>query len=85
MKVHLLRSKELNIETYLNVLNLLNQFSGPIRFLPGESEVEISTLMSRIWEKEEDFEKKVDLSRTYIAAPEPSASITFPHEERYQT
>jgi hypothetical protein len=86
MNVHLLRSKELNIEKYLNVLNLLNQFSGPIRFLPGESAVEIRSLMSRIWENEEDFEKKEErvLSKMF---PEPTAeaSMIFPHEERYQT
>jgi hypothetical protein len=86
MKVHLLRSQELNIEKYLNVLNLLNQFSGPIRFLPGESEIEISTLMSRVWENEEDFVTKKERKNFFgIFEDNLDKSISFPHKENYQT
>jgi hypothetical protein len=40
MNVHLLRSKELNEETYRNVLQLLRQFQGPLSFLESEHETE---------------------------------------------
>ena len=85
MKVHLLRSTELNIENYLNVVNLLRQYKGPVEFLPSESEVELNSLQTRIWEREEDFEKQ-KLIRSYMA--ESSAKmerISFPHEERFQS
>jgi hypothetical protein len=38
MKVHLLRSRELNALTFGNVLNLLRQFKGPCDFLSAEPE-----------------------------------------------
>lgn len=36
MNVHLLRSPELNTETYQNVMHLLQKFSGPLRFIEGD-------------------------------------------------
>ena len=73
MKVHLLRSQELDIEKYLDVVNVLRQYDGPVQFIPGESEVMISTQLSRIWEKEDDFEKQM----SYM----PSSSGLFESKE----
>jgi len=36
MKVHLIRSEEYDIEDFNNVLNLLNQYSGVVSFVPSE-------------------------------------------------
>ena len=55
MKVHLIRSSELSIETYGNVLNLLQQFPGPFEFIAAETEKELTDLQTRVWENEESF------------------------------
>jgi hypothetical protein len=36
MRVHLIRSDELQIEKFEQILNLLHQFTGPLEFIPGE-------------------------------------------------
>ncbi|MCE2711538.1 MAG: hypothetical protein LW688_03260 [Cryomorphaceae bacterium] len=81
MKVHLLRSNELDAETYSNVLNLLRQWNGPVEFISGESELELNRLLTRVWENEEDFELKA----CYSVEPNNRSYAVFPMEEQYQT
>ncbi len=85
MKVHLLRSQELDIEKYLDVVNVLRQYDGPVQFIPGESEVMISAQLARTWETEEDFERQMEFI-THISTPSLSKeSISFPYQENFQT
>lgn len=53
MNVHLLRSPELSEETYRNVLQLLQDFQGPMHFIPCEEEIieDIISTKERIWNK----------------------------------
>ena len=59
MKIHLLRSPELKVETYRNVLDIFNSSKGPMRFLACEKEVLEFTAdeEDRVWEQKEDFQK----------------------------
>jgi hypothetical protein len=86
MKVHLVRSHELGIGKFLDVLNVLQRFPGPVEFVSGESESEIRALQSRIWEREEDYEKQIEppsmsinLKKSYCL----EVDIDFPHEEKF--
>lgn len=61
MQVHLLRSEELSLQTYRDVLNVLNLFNGPITFVPS---VNVSNLNQEdlefdevIYKDEDDFNK----------------------------
>lgn len=87
MNIHVLRSPELKEETYRNVLQLLQQFQGPIHFLACEEDLfqYNEEEESRIWERKEDFEKlkkrvyKSEDSNCY------EASIEFPYVEKVKT
>ena len=59
MNIHLLRSPELKVETYRNVLDIFNSYKGPMRFLDCEKEIlELATdEEDRVWEQKEDFQK----------------------------
>lgn len=56
MNIHLLRSKELDSETYGNVLNLLKQVQGPLSFIRSESEPPETT--PHIIHNESSFQRK---------------------------
>ena len=87
MNVHLLRSPELKTETYHNVLNLLEPFKGPMKFIACEEDlIESNTKQaSRIWKQKEDFEKLRELKKSFYSSSECENSIIFPHEERVKT
>ena len=70
MKVHLIRSPELSIETFSNVLNVLQQFPGPIQFIPGDSDDQIEDHMTRVWESEEDFSKIKEIPKAMYRSGE---------------
>jgi hypothetical protein len=80
MKVHLLRSKELSVEAYGNVLNLVQRFPGPVRFISSESEDSIDNLLTRIWEDEDKFSRQEE--RVSLSAEK---SMFMPKEEPYQS
>ena len=57
MKVHLIRSNELSIETYSNVWNLLNKIQGPIDYIiPKDADWEVINY-EKDWISEEQFKK----------------------------
>ena len=80
MKVYLLRSQELSIETFGNVLNLLQQFPGPINFVAGETEEELNDLQLRKWESEEGFMEQTDMQFNCSDSVE-----AFPFQEQFQS
>jgi hypothetical protein len=59
MNIHLLRSPELNKETYRNVVYLLQQFQGPIHFIASEENLSdiSSEEENKLWESTENTEK----------------------------
>ena len=84
MKIHLVRSPELKIETFHNVVNILHQYPGPLEFIaiedggiiPGSSQ-------TRTWDNDEDFKRKEIYEPCYSLANEKS--IRFPFEEKMRT
>jgi len=85
MRVHLLKSEELAIEKYLNVVNLLKQFKGPIEFVESESAVELHSLQTRIWQKEEDFGRQERFFSLFEDEPPQENKISFPHKEKFHS
>ena len=81
MKVHLIRSPELSVETFSNIFNVLQQFPGPIQFIPGDSQDQIDDHLTRVWENEADF-SKLKIVRNIDGN---EGSIDFPHEEKFQS
>ena len=63
MNIHLLRSPELKVETYRNVLHLLQQFPGPMHFQECEEEILVinSDGEERGWDNEDDFKEKKEV------------------------
>lgn len=81
MKVHLIRSPELSVETFSNIFNVLQQFPGPIQFIPGDSQDQIDDHLTRVWENEADF-SKLKIVRNIDGN---EGSFDFPHEEKFQS
>lgn len=83
MKIHLVQSPELNHETYTNVLQLLQQYRGPLQFVSSDSENGFSEEYSEetLWRDQDTFEhKKIVLRSDYM---EPTQSkISFPFKEK---
>ena len=77
MKVHLIRSPELSVETFSNVFNVLQQFPGPINFISGDSEDQIDIHMMRVWQTEEDLSQTKEFPGT--------STIDPPNEEYFQS
>lgn len=88
MNIHLLRSPELKVETYRNVLDIFNSYKGPMRFLACEKEIlELTTdEEDRVWEQKEDFQKlkKIDGNSEEYSICYDSA-IEFPYVEKVKT
>ena len=87
MNIHLLRSSELNEETYRNVLHLLQQFRGPLHFLECEEEVLIYNPdgKEREWENENDFNKLEEVVFHSINFEKMEKRMFFPHKEVVKT
>ena len=91
MNVHLLRSPELNSETYQNVLQLLQQYNGPMSFIACEEEIIESDneIETRVWSDKNDFEKSKEIpisqnsNQRIIQLKLPE--IRFPFKEKNKT
>lgn len=87
MKVHLIRSKNYNIEDFNNVLNLLCKHRGSIEFVPSEPIVIPESLQEEIYDTKKEFETQkpfpVSMARntTYASYEE----ISFPHKRNTLT
>lgn len=58
MNVHLLRSPELNEDTYRDVVLVLRQYPGPIRFIESELGIMDAEPKDHYWEDEKKFDLK---------------------------
>ena len=90
-KVHLIRSDEFKAEDFSQVVNLLQQFNGPIEFISAETTYLQSTHPVISWMTKLEFEKKntpklslykIDSSACFSPSDSepPQASIVFPVE-----
>ena len=84
MKIHLVRSPELKKETFHNVVNILHQYPGPLKFLAIEDGgIVPSSIQTRTWDNDEDFTtKKIPPSANYA---EHNQIFRFPEEEKMRT
>jgi hypothetical protein len=87
MNIHLLPSPELNKETYRNVLNLLQQFRGPLKFLECEQDVlsNNSNEEERGWGNKKDFETSLYSIINHDLVNKKKSNITFPYFEKVIT
>lgn len=83
MKIHLVRSPELKIETFQNVVNVLYQYPGPLEFIAIEDGGIIpSSTQTRTWDNEKDFKMKELHNEVKFSLAEP---ILFPFNENMRT
>jgi hypothetical protein len=82
MKIHLLRDKDLSIDTYRNVLHLLQHVPGPLNFIESEVDIRNLDLIDHIWERKDDFEKQNRRVCAMMDSSEVSLKYTFPKEVR---
>jgi hypothetical protein len=82
MKVHLIRSKNYNVEDFNNVLNILRKNRGSIEFVPSEPIVIPAAIQEEIYDTKKDFETQkpfpVSYARNSICASDEE--ISFPHK-----
>ena len=57
MNIHLIRSSELSIDTYTNVLNLLNKTQGPLTYFASKETDWETVNYEKDWITEEQFKK----------------------------
>ena len=82
MNIHLIRSEELDETVYWDVLHLLQQHPGPLRFLSTEEPTEAVDVNERIVEDEEGFNTKHNLVRSESVYMKIQKH-TFPMKERF--
>jgi hypothetical protein len=83
MKIHLVRSPELETDTFTNVVNVLNQYPGPLEFIAIEDGGIIpSSSQTRTWDNDEDFKRKELHNEVKFSLAEP---ILFPFNENMRT
>ena len=85
MDIHLLRDKDLSIDTYRNVLQLLQHIPGPLNFIESEVDIRNLDLIDHIWKQKDDFEKQSSWVCAMMESPEVSLKYTFPKEVRRAT
>lgn len=89
MKVHLVRSKEYSAHSFQSVLQLLNQFSGPVQFLASESESEITNAIAVDIADKETFERKerppMSFYEESYSREMPKMKIEFPYKTKQTT
>ncbi|MFN5032839.1 MAG: hypothetical protein ACK5FX_11520 [Flavobacteriia bacterium] len=82
MNIHLLRDKDLSIDTYRNVLHLLQHVPGPLNFIESEVDIRNLDLIDHIWERKDDFEKQNRRVYSMMDASIVRPSYIFPKEVR---
>jgi len=71
MKVHLIRSEDFKMEDYKHVLNILNQYTGGITFVPSEPIDLPDTEIETTYENEDEYGRQIkgqymDFSRSFF-------------------
>jgi hypothetical protein len=71
MKVHLIRSKNYNVEDFNNVLNILRKNRGSIEFVPSEPIVIPAAIQEEIYDTKKDFETQKPFPTEQYFVPPP--------------
>ena len=82
MNVHLIRSEELDQETYWNVLDMLRQFPGELKFIACEDPVVPKDVDTVVWKDDEEFDKKNKLRFSKSEQSVQAEAVQFPYEEK---
>lgn len=78
MIVHLIRAKDFSPHTYQSVLQLLQQFPGPITYRPSETENEIIEAIEQEIANRDDFETgDIAYPEATLSAREYSKNVVF--------
>lgn len=86
MNIHLLRSPELKVETYRNVLHLLQRFRGPMKFIECEEDIlQYTDDDEVVWKNKEDFEIMREVEMMYSPRAEACFKLKFPYREKVKT
>ena len=81
MKVHLIRSKNYNVEDFNNVLNILRKNRGSIEFVPSEPIVIPAAIQEEIYDTKKDFETQKPFPESRdICSMFAENKISFPHK-----
>ena len=86
MNVHLLKSPELSEDTYRDVVDVLRQYPGPIRFIEGEVQAMDVKPKEHKWANEREFGEKGEVvfpQENYISNVQ--VSYNFPMNEQSLT
>ncbi len=86
MNVHLLKSPELSEDTYRDVVLVLRQYPGPIRFIESELGIMDAEPMDQHWEDEKKFNSKenVEFIQMCLSSDEP-LPYSFPMTDKRLT
>ena len=85
IKVHLVKSSEVNTETFTKVIDLLQAIPGPMTFCCNQADVvniDVDERFVKTIERKEDFEIKMSKVSSRLMA---ESNITFPHEREEVT
>lgn len=87
MNIHLLRSPELQEETYRNVLHLLQRFRGPFNFLECEEEIlQFAEYEEEVeWEDRKVFETSKEMPASYSHMQKSISRIELRYREKVKT
>jgi hypothetical protein len=87
MKVHLIRSKNYNVEDFNNVLNILCKNRGSIEFVPSEPIVIPDSVQEEIYDTKKDFEtqKPFPVVKESYCMFSSDDEISFPHKRNTLT
>jgi hypothetical protein len=88
MRIHLVKSAEVNTELFTAIVDLVQSFSGPITFLYNTSDIinfEEDEIINNTIRNRENFEKMIPMVSRKVLLEFNSADIVFPHKRNEVT
>lgn len=83
MKVHLVRSGQFSANTFKSVLQILNQFQGPVSYVASETDLELENAIEVEIARKEDFEWADSMSFSmYSISPAMAEEKSFPLKQK---
>jgi hypothetical protein len=89
MNVHLIRTQDVTIDHYNDVLNLLRSFNGEVQFVSHEEEQIIDLVTTKNWKDEDEFIRqdypKLSINQEMALGIVDFEPISFPYKEKQVT
>jgi hypothetical protein len=88
MRIHLVKSAEVNTELFTAIVDLVQSFSGPITFLYNTRDIinfEEDEIINNTIRNRENFEKMIPMASRKVLLEFNSADIVFPHKRNEVT